>query len=663
MVSSLDHLNPQQRAAVTAPDGPTLVIAAAGTGKTLTLTHRLAWLVQERGIKPWSILLLTFTNRAAREMLDRAEQLIGATGDRPWGGTFHHVANRMLRRHADLIGYDRSFAILDEDDSTRLLKGCIADLGLKDKKFPKPEVLSSLFGLAISRKVPLEDLLAAHFDSHEKDVDGMMRVHEMYQQRKREVQGMDFDDLLVQALTLLQEHPGVAERYRDQFQHVLVDEYQDTSRIQSDFVDLLAAGHGNLMAVGDDFQSIYSWRGAEVSNILAFGERHPGARVFKLEENYRSVPGVLAVANDVIAANPEQYQKTLVATRESDVKPALIHLSDGRHQARYVIEHIMRLIESGTVRPGEIAVLYRSHFHAMELQMELARAQLQYTIVSGVRFFEQAHIKDVCAPLRLAANPVDKLAFARWMEMLPKVGPKRVQSLWDKLGSHFNLRDAAKRTILHQALPAEAQPIWKTTEDALFPTGASDSGALLDRPDELIHRFVSAFYEEFAEDTFDNVRIRMDDIDELENYSSKYSTTADFLSELALQTNLDSAPQTKSSVATADAIRLTTVHQAKGLEWRAVFVLWMVEGMFPSMRSTEEAGSDAEERRLFYVAVTRAKDYLWMCVPKMRKVGRDGGIQICMPSRFIDEIGEDKLQIGHPAPPLPPAWHGTHWRN
>ena len=649
------HLNPEQLRAVTAPDGPVLVIAAAGTGKTRTLTHRVAWLVLEKGIDPRHILLLTFTNRAAREMLERAAHLIGGDVGGLWGGTFHHAANRMLRRHAALLGYGPDYTILDEDDSARLLKACIAELGLKDKKFPKATVLGSVFGLAANRGADVGETVREHFEEHAVDLDGVLKVHALYEKRKRGLNAMDFDDLLVNGLKLLQEHADVAARYQERMRHVLVDEYQDTNKLQSDFVDLIAARHRNLLAVGDDFQSIYSWRGAEVKNILSFRDRYPDATIFKLEENYRSVPGILEVANQVIAGNPEQYQKVLRATRAADVKPVLAKLTDGGHQARYVVEKVRRLLDSGEVEPSQVAVLYRSHFHAMELQLELARAHQDYVLMSGVRFFEQAHVKDVCALPRLAANPADSLAFGRLMEMLPKVGPKKVQTLWAALGEHLNLRDPAKRGQLAGLLPKEAQPLWKAVEDRLFPAGEED-GAVLDRPDELVFRFTEVFYGDYAAETFDNAKTRLEDVDELMNFSAKYKNTADFLSEMALLTNLD-AEQNRHVGAPAAAIRLTTVHQAKGLEWKAVFVLWLVDGMFPAAKSLEEAANEAEERRLFYVAVTRAKDYLWLCAPRMRKA-RDGGVMMCMPSRFLDEIDPELLQIdkaGGFAPP--PRWN------
>lgn len=636
------HLNEDQLRAVTAPDGPVLVIAAAGTGKTRTLTHRVAWLVLERGVDPRRILLLTFTNRAAREMLDRAARLVGGDVGGLWGGTFHHAANRMLRRHAPLLGYGPDYTILDEDDTNRLLKACIAELGLKDKKFPKPKVLGSVFGLAANRAVPVEETVTAHFEQHTVDIEGVLKVHELYEKRKQGLNAMDFDDLLVNGLRLLREHEPVAEHYRERFRHVLVDEYQDTNRVQSDFVDGIARQHRNILAVGDDFQSIYSWRGAEVRNILQFEARYPGAQVVKLEENYRSTPGILEVANQVIAGNPEQYQKVLRATRPADNQPVLAKVTNGSHQARYIVEQVQRLLDAGEVEPRDMAVLYRSHFHAMELQLELARAQVPYVLMSGVRFFEQAHIKDVCTLPRLAANPADSLAFTRLMELFPRVGPKKAQSLWNAMGGHLNLRDAGKRARLAEALPKEARPLWEEIMDRVFP-GQGDDETVLVRPDELVFRFAEAFYNSYAEDTFDNARRRIEDVNELMNFSSKYKNTSDFLSEMALLTNLD-AEQNRNAGTPSEAIRLTTIHQAKGLEWKVVFVLWLVDGMFPAQRSLEEAADEAEERRLFYVAVTRAKDGLWLCVPRMRKA-REGGMMMCLPSRFIDEIDPGLLQI------------------
>jgi DNA helicase-2/ATP-dependent DNA helicase PcrA len=445
---------------------------------------------------------------------------------------------------------------------------------------------------------------------------------------------MDFDDLLVNGLRLFHDHPAVLERYQERFLYILVDEYQDTNTIQSAWIDALASARRNLLVVGDDFQSIYSWRGADYRNILSFPERYPGTTVFKLETNYRSVPEILEVANACIAGNPLQFQKTLRATREPYRKPAIARMRDGEAQAFYIAERLMHLRREG-YKYSDVAVLYRSHFHALELQLELARRRVPYLITSGVRFFEQAHVKDVCSPLRLLANPTDYLAFTRLLEMFPKTGSKTAAKIWDRLGRQFNPRDPAQRFAIAQALPAMSQAVWKKI-DPVFEAYVKEN--LAEDPGELIHRFVEAFYDDHALAVFENYERRMEDVRELIDYTTRFESAEAFLNEMALLTNVD-AESDDPHAPPADAIRLSTVHQAKGLEWPVVFVLWLAEGMFPSAKTiaNEDVELVAEERRLFYVASTRAKDELYLCVPALR-VQRDGGLQYLLPSRFIDEL-------------------------
>ncbi len=619
-------LNEEQRAAAQAPDGPVLVIAAAGTGKTRTLTYRVAWLV-ERGIDPGRILLLTFTNKAAREMLDRARALVGESVGGLWGGTFHHMANRMLRRHAEALGYGSDYTILDQDDSRALVKAGVEDLGLPAKHFPKPDVLLSVFGLAASREVPVARIAEDRLGGHEIDIADVVRAHDRYELQKRGMNAMDFDDLLANGLRLFREHPDILARYRERFLHILVDEYQDTNAIQSSWIDLLASERRNLLVVGDDFQSIYSWRGADFRNILSFPQRYPGAAVFKLETNYRSVPGILDVANSCIAGNPEQFQKTLRATRPAARTPVVARLRDGDQQALYVVDRIRRLRASGRSLNG-IVVLYRAHYHALELQLLLARERMPFLITSGMRFFEQAHIKDACALLRLLANPGDALSFARLLQLFPKMGKKTSARAWEALGGRFDLRDPAAREKLGALLPAASRAPWEDLEDVF--------AALDGDPATLIERFVAAFYDQYAVETFDNYPRRKEDLEELALFTSRFETTADFLGEMALLTNLDTEVDDPHA-AHAEAVRLSTIHQAKGLEWPSVFVLWLADGMFPSGRSMNDGDGDSEERRLFYVATTRAKDELFLCVPALRRA-RDGDVQYFSPSRFVTEL-------------------------
>ena len=355
-----NELNAEQQAAVQAGDGPVLVIAAAGTGKTRALTYRVAYLV-EQGVSAERILLLTFTNRAAHEMLDRAQGLVGKAVGGLWGGTFHHLANRILRRHADALGYTREYSILDQDDARRLVKSCVDELAVGGKHFPKADVLLGLTSLASGKNEPVFDLAMDRFEHHPVNVEDVVRVVDLYHRKKRELNGMDFDDLLLNGLKLFQEHEGLLERYQERFLYTMVDEYQDTNRVQSEWVDLVAARHRNLLVVGDDFQSIYSWRGADFQNIIGFPNRYPDAQMVKLETNYRSVPEILAVANACIAGNPEQFQKELRAVRDSYQKPIVRALRDGQEQARFIISQVQRLRTEG-YRMEEMVILYRAHF-------------------------------------------------------------------------------------------------------------------------------------------------------------------------------------------------------------------------------------------------------------------------------------------------------------
>ena len=426
------ELNEQQLAAVTAPPGPLLVIAGAGSGKTRTLTYRVAYLL-ENGIDPRNILLLTFTNKAARQMLDRVANLLPVDASGLWGGTFHSVGNRMLRRHGSALGYSSGFTIMDREDQKDLINTVVASAGIdpKEIRFPKGDVLAEIFSFVVNTETPMEELLAEKFPYFLPLLDKIKDVHSRYEKKKKATNSMDFDDLLEKTLLMLRHHEGVAAFYRRQFQFILVDEYQDTNKVQADLIDTLACDHRNVMVVGDDAQSIYSWRGANFKNILEFPKRYPDAQVFKIEMNYRSVPEVLEVANAAIASNVEQFRKNLAPTRDSNaVKPAVVALNDGSEQAQFVAQRILELRDED-VDLNDIAVLYRAHYHAIELQLELSRRGIPYQITSGIRFFEQAHIKDVTSFLRFVANPRDEVAFKRMVKLLPGIGNRSADNLWN----------------------------------------------------------------------------------------------------------------------------------------------------------------------------------------------------------------------------------------
>src|SRR5216110_1859590 len=435
------ELNKQQLAAVTAPPGPLLVIAGAGSGKTRTLTYRVAYLL-ENGVDARNILLLTCTHKAAQQMLDRVSNLLPVDAAGMWGGTFHSIGNRMLRRHGSALGYSSGFTIMDREDQKDLIATVVASSGIdpKEMRFPKADVLADIFSFVVNTERPIEELLTEKFPYFLPLLEQIKDVQMRYEQRKKSTNSLDFDDLLEKTLRMLREHEEIASFYRRQFQFILVDEYQDTNKIQADFIDLLAAEHQNVMVVGDDAQSIYSWRGANFQNILEFPKRYPDAKVFKIEMNYRSVPEILQVANAAIAANVDQFQKNLQPTRESAAaKPAVVALNDGSEQAQFIAQRILELRDED-VDLNEIAVLYRAHYHALELQLELSRRGIPYQITSGVRFFEQAHIKDVISFLRLVANPRDEVAFKRMVKLLPGIGNRSAENLWTAWDKSLNER-------------------------------------------------------------------------------------------------------------------------------------------------------------------------------------------------------------------------------
>src|SRR5688572_4634952 len=424
------ELNEQQHAAVTALPGPALVIAGAGSGKTRTLTYRVAYLL-EQGIPADRILLLTFTNKAAREMMRRVADLLGSELSELWGGTFHSIGVRVLRRHAELLGYRNDFTILDREDSSDLLKTCIAEaeIDVKATRFPKADVVSDIVSMSVNTHRSVPEVVAQEYDYFVQLAPQIEDVANRYRKRKQAANVMDFDDLLALWLKLLQEHEDVRERYQRRFQFILVDEYQDTNKLQSDLIDLLGAKHKNVMVVGDDSQSIYSWRGANFRNIFEFPTRYPGAKTYKIEINYRSTPEILAVANAAIAPNINQFAKKLTAGKKSGVKPIIVTCNDGNEQAAFVAQRVLELREEGR-ELDQMAVLYRSHFHALELQLEFTRRNIPFSITSGIRFFEQAHIKDVAAYLKLVTNPNDELSFKRLVQMLPVIGGKGAEKLW-----------------------------------------------------------------------------------------------------------------------------------------------------------------------------------------------------------------------------------------
>lgn len=649
--SGIDYaaaLNEEQFRAVTSPPGKALVIAGAGSGKTRTLTYRVSWLL-DQGQSARDILLLTFTNKAAREMVDRVRSLVAGDVTDLWAGTFHSICNRILRRHAEEIGFTKSFSILDRDDQKSLMNAVVAasDIDTKQRRFPKPDVLISMFSLMANTNIALEKLLHEKYPYFIEWQDELEKVRTAYAKKKRDTNSLDFDDMLSLTVELFRNHPDVLAIYQKRFRHILVDEYQDTNSVQSELIDLLAGENNSLMAVGDDSQSIYSWRGAEVDHILNFQKRYADSVVFTIETNYRSVPEILDLSNAAISKNSMRFEKNLRSSRaEVGAKPALVALEDPSTQAGFVAQRMLELRDEG-IELSEMAVLYRAHFQSLEIQMELTRRGIPFAITSGLRFFEQAHIKDVAAFLRFVTNRKDEVSFKRMIQMLPGCGPGASEKLWQKW-----LRDPVSgnpeppakwsEILFGYPVPKKAAKHWQQfcyTFDELSPGGVFAS------PSEMIFSVLEGVYDDYLKESFENYESRRADIEQLIQYGGSFEDVLEFLSQLSLMSTTDGEPTGDKAELDDDKVTLSSIHQAKGLEWKAVFLIWLVDGQFPNGRILEADDEAAfeEERRLFYVALTRAKDELYLTYPMLNPKSYTGDI-LCRPSRFLDDFPKEMVE-------------------
>ncbi len=673
-----EELNSEQLEVVMAGEGPLLVIAGAGSGKTRALTYRVSRLIED-GVDPSDILLLTFTNKASREMLSRVEELVTIDTRRIWGGTFHSVGNRLLRQHAAALGYRSNFSILDYEDAKEMMDGSVSSLGIKtlERRFPKGDVLLDIYSFLINTRTPLELHLEQNFPHFALYKEEIISVFRRYKERKRDANVMDFDDLLVNWKLLLEEHPDIGEALKRRFRYILVDEYQDTNSLQAEIVDAMASVRRNVMVVGDDAQAIYSFRGASFENIITFPIRFPEAVIYKLETNYRSTRQILNLANLAIANNRYQFQKELRAVRADGPDPAVVGVDDVFEQAAFVAQRILELRDEGESLQ-DIAVLYRSHYQSLELQMELSRRMIPYEIRSGVRFFEQAHIKDVMAYLKIVTNSRDELSWKRVLKLYPKIGEKTAAEVWGKISQSRDPLDA----FLTGAPPASAaRGVAGSMTSLKKVLEVIGSESMKRNPSETISTVVDRGYADYARSKFANSQARLDDLEQLSQYALRYDDVNKFLEEVALAN-----PMAGEDVAVVgpedEKIVLSSVHQAKGLEWRAVFVIWLADGRFPSQRALRVPGGivrlpaasneaqvaggelvqlpadlrpgpgdpheivipgEEEERRLFYVAVTRAKQELYLVFPVM---ARDrGGMDVLMePSRFVRELPGDAYE-------------------
>lgn len=643
------ELNRAQYAAVTAAPGPSLVLAGAGSGKTRTLTYRVAYLLSQ-GIPAYQILLLTFTNKSAKEMLERVEALTGINQRQLWGGTFHSIAQRILRLHGEAIGLKRAYTILDESEAEALLKNALDHVDsqfIKIKHNPKPKVVHHLISYARNTCRTVFEEAEERYPCLPEVAQKIADSYTVYQETKLAQQVVDYDDLLEYLLKLLREHPEIAAQYQERFKHILVDEFQDTNRLQSEIVDLLGVHH-QIMAVGDDAQCIYTWRGANFDNIMRFTERHPGAAIYKIETNYRSSPQILEFANAVLkaqAATGTGYSKELRAVCPDGEKPFFTPVMDARNQAHFIIQQINALLHTGH-KLSEIAVLYRAHYQAMDLQMELTRCGMEYQITSGIRFFEQAHIRDFSAQLRFAANPADVSAFVRFTCLLPKVGPKtaeRIYALTKQLAEKqtkdfFEVLNSAE---VLKKVPNDAKQQWPSLAATIREIALA---LTTETPAKVIQIGLNGWYSDLIQEIYPNWLERSDDLQSLISFASRFDTIQELLAQLVL---LAAETHERGTEMSPNCLRLTTIHQAKGLEFPIVFVIGLAEGLFP-LRRTIDQGDLEEERRLFYVAVTRAMQQLYLTYPMLNQQGNT--TMRLSPSRFIREIDASRYETLRAAP-------------
>src|SRR3989338_6255096 len=605
------HLNESQWEVVSEADGPSLVLAGAGSGKTRTLIYRVAYLL-EKGARADEILLVTFTNKAALEMRGRVEALLKTKAKGLWCCTFHHIGNRTLRMHGTHIGLPQDFGILDDEDSRDLVKSCIKtlDLGNAGLRFPKPAVVQDILSFSVNAQKSLEQAVLDHAPHLAAFIRPLESIRGLYSEKKRRTSNLDYDDLVLKWIELLKAPGPVHERLTRQFRWCLVDEYQDTNRLQHEVIRLLAGHHGNVLVVCDDAQSIYSFRAAEISNILDFPKTYPGARIFKLETNYRSTRAILELANRSIRHNARQFPKTLKSVHGEGRVPQLVNVRDARQEAAFTAQRLGEVKDAG-VELSQIAVLFRARYQAAELELALAKRGVPYVIRGGVRFFEQAHVKDVLAFLRLLANPLDEIAWGRALALQSGIGP----AFADKI---FALARAAGGDLKKIAAPGFGADLPPRVRTGLASFKRMAAGLLKeerrDRPDALIEEVLENGYNKHVLLRSEKQTSKIQDLRELVNFAHTYKRLQEFLADVTLREGFkgETIVPGAEEETDPDQLVLTTIHQAKGLEWRVVFLIGLAEGQFPHAKSMIKEGELEEERRLFYVAVTRAKEELFM---------------------------------------------------
>ena len=632
------ELNTEQRAAASHGDGPLLIIAGAGTGKTRTLVNRVAHLI-DRGVPPERILLLTFTRRAAHEMLSRAERLVGSASARVQGGTFHATGHRLLRHFGPEAGLARDFSIMDQGDAEDLMQLARGSLGFgrKEKRFPKKETLHYIYSRHLNTEHSVEEILEQEYPQFVEFTRDIIRIYAEYTSRKTERNLIDYDDLLLFWALMLEQAPSIADRIAGMHDHILVDEYQDTNLLQARILRGACRAHRNITVVGDDAQSVYSFRGASFRNILDFPRQFPDATIVTLEQNYRSTQPILDVTNTLISRAPERYTKNLWTQRFGTEAPWLVTARDEQQQTRFVVDRILELHEDGTPL-REIAVLVRAGYMSADLEIELTNRKVPFEKWGGLKFLEAAHVKDVLAFLRVIENPRDEVSWYRILMLLPGIGDITARAMMAAMAE----RSWDSAAFAEFEPPPRAHDAHRDLCKMLRRLSSSQrgEGGVGEDIDD-----IRTLYDSVLAERYDRSEPRLADLDQLRVIAAGYPNRSAFLAALALEPPSNTQDLAGSGESEDDALVISTVHSAKGKEWDAVFVIWAVDGWFPSSRSAENHEELEEERRLMYVALTRARNHLAVTYPPNVYATRRGqDYSIDQLSRFIDRGVREKMQ-------------------
>jgi DNA helicase-2/ATP-dependent DNA helicase PcrA len=628
------HLNASQLEAVMATDGPVLVIAGAGSGKTRTLTYRVARLVEE-GVAPSSILLLTFTRKAAQQMLQRAAGLLDRRCENIAGGTFHSFGNLILRKNVHALGFNSNFAILDRADAESLISLLRKEISAtaQVRSLPRKHTLANIFSRAVNKMISIDDVVYDDYPHLSTELEAINSIYYSYRQYKSQNNFFDFDDLLIYLLQLLKIQPDIRNRISSTYRYVMVDEYQDTNKIQAEILHLLTGVNNNIMVVGDDSQSIYAFRGANFRNIMQFPEMFPGTRTITLEENYRSVQPILNLTNIIIEQAKEKYSKKLFTRKSGGAIPVLIEARDENDQSLYIVDKVSELCRQG-IALNQIAVLFRAGYHSFDLEIELNREQIPFIKVGGFKFVESAHIKDVLAHLRVIYSPYDRISWYRILLLIEKIGPATAQKIYDAVKNEAS-GYTGLLSLKSTAVAAEGLQRLKN----LFST--IDTHPM---PLEEMGEAVIDYYLPILKERYDDHPKRAKDLEQLLAIMERYRNLEQFLTDMALEPPNTSIGDTLATETPAeDRLVLSTIHSAKGLEWHAVFIIWALDGRFPSPHALHKEEDLEEELRLMYVAATRARENLIFIYP-CDVYDRSLGLVLNRPSRFIDMMPPDILE-------------------